>query len=108
MTDFGQFPGKLEFAVLLGALAYNLLKVWPALWTFTTHAGVDRPTTPPNARCAAPSSTASSPTAPAHTTANGFAERVLSAAATCRLQDRSLFAYLRELITAHNRGDPLP
>ena len=37
-----------------------------------------------------------------------FAERAQSAAATCRLQNRSLFAYLRELLTAHNRGDPFP
>ncbi len=37
-----------------------------------------------------------------------FAERVLTAAVTCRLQHRSLFAYLSELITAHNRGDPFP
>jgi hypothetical protein len=37
-----------------------------------------------------------------------FAERVLSAATTCRLQHRSLFTYLRELIAAHTRGDPLP
>ena len=44
------------------------------------------------------------------TSTNGerFAERAQSAAATCRLQRRSLFAYLRELITAHNRGDPFP
>jgi hypothetical protein len=37
-----------------------------------------------------------------------FAERALSAAATCRLQSRSLFTYLSELITAHARGDPFP
>jgi hypothetical protein len=37
-----------------------------------------------------------------------FAERALSAAATCRQQRRSLFTYLSELITAHNRGDPFP
>jgi hypothetical protein len=37
-----------------------------------------------------------------------FAERALSAAATCRQQGRSLFEYLAELITAHTRGDPLP
>jgi hypothetical protein len=37
-----------------------------------------------------------------------FIERALSASVTCRLQHRSLFAYLRELLTAHNRGDPLP
>jgi transposase len=37
-----------------------------------------------------------------------FAERVLSAAATCRLRGHSLFAYLSELIAAHSRGDPVP
>ena len=37
-----------------------------------------------------------------------FAERALSAAATCRLQRRSLFTYLSDLITAHTRGDPFP
>ncbi|MGO9791689.1 MAG: IS66 family transposase [Solirubrobacteraceae bacterium] len=37
-----------------------------------------------------------------------FAERALSAAATCRLQHRSLFTYLSDLIAAHNRGDPFP
>jgi hypothetical protein len=29
--------------------ANNLLKVWPALWTFTTHPTSSRPTIPPNA-----------------------------------------------------------
>ena len=37
-----------------------------------------------------------------------FAERALSAAATCRLQRRSLFTYLSDQITAHTRGDPFP
>jgi transposase len=37
-----------------------------------------------------------------------FAERALSAAGTCRRQGRSLFTYLTDLITAHNRGDPFP
>ena len=37
-----------------------------------------------------------------------FAERALSAAGTCRQQRRSLFTYLSDLITAHNRGDPFP
>jgi hypothetical protein len=27
---------------------------------------------------------------------------------TCRLQRRSLFAYLTDLLTAHARGDPVP
>jgi hypothetical protein len=37
-----------------------------------------------------------------------FAERALSAAATCRQQRRSLFDFLTELLTAHSRGDPPP
>ncbi len=35
-------------------------------------------------------------------------KRALSASVTCRLQGRSLFAYLVELLTARSRGDPLP
>ena len=37
-----------------------------------------------------------------------FAERALSIAATCRMQRRSLFTYLSDLLTAHTRGDPFP
>jgi hypothetical protein len=38
-----------------------------------------------------------------------FIERALSASVTpCRLQGRSLFAYLAELLGANARGDPLP
>jgi hypothetical protein len=37
-----------------------------------------------------------------------FTERALTAAATCRQQQRSLFEFLTELLTAHTRGDPLP
>jgi len=35
-------------------------------------------------------------------------ERLLSASITCRLQKRSLFAYLSELLTNQARGDPAP
>ena len=41
-------------------------------------------------------------------TGERFAERALSAAVTCRMQRRSLFTYLSELLAAHNRGDPFP
>lgn len=37
-----------------------------------------------------------------------FIERALSASVTRRLQSRSLFAYLRGLLAAAARGDPLP
>jgi hypothetical protein len=35
-------------------------------------------------------------------------ERLLSASHTCRLQKRSLFAYLADVIHASPRGDPIP
>ena len=35
-------------------------------------------------------------------------ERLLSASVTCRLQGRSLFAYLTDILTASIRGDPIP
>ena len=35
-------------------------------------------------------------------------ERLLSASITCRLQHRSLFEYLDQLLTAQSRGDPIP
>ena len=35
-------------------------------------------------------------------------ERLLSTHTTCRLQQRSLFAYLAETLTTHARGDPAP
>jgi hypothetical protein len=35
-------------------------------------------------------------------------ERLLSTSLTCRLQRRSLFAYLTDVLIAKTRGDPLP
>ena len=35
-------------------------------------------------------------------------ERLLSASLTCRLQQRSLFAYLTDVLHANIRGDPVP
>jgi transposase len=35
-------------------------------------------------------------------------ERPLSASVTCRLQQRSLFAYLTDVLTTSIRGDPIP
>jgi len=88
--------------------ANNLLKVWPALWTFVTVEGVEPTNNPAERALRGPvihrklSHGTSSPGG------ERFAERAQSAAATCRLQNRSLFAYLRQLLTTHNRGDPFP
>jgi transposase len=88
--------------------ANNLLKVWPALWTFVTVEGVE-PTNNPAER-ALRAAVIHRKVSLGTQSDNGerFAERALSAAATCRLQHRSLFTYLSDLIAAHNRGDPFP
>lgn len=88
--------------------ANNLLKVWPALWTFAGHAGVEPTNNPAERALRGPVIHRKLSHGTRSDDGERFAERALSAAATCRLQDRSLFAYLRELLAAHNRGDPLP
>jgi transposase len=88
--------------------ANNLLKVWPALWTFATVEGVEPTNNPAERALRGPVIHRKLSHGTRSDQGERFAERVLSATATCRLQERSLFAYLRELITAHNRGDPLP
>jgi transposase len=88
--------------------ARNLLKLWPALWTFVTVEDVE----PTNnaAERALRGPVISRKLSHGTQSHNGerFIERALSASVTCRLQRRSLYAYLRELLTAHARGDPLP
>ena len=88
--------------------ANNLLKVWPALWTFTTVEGVEPTNNPAERALRGPVIHQKLSHGTTSHTGEQFAERALSAAATCRLQRRSLFAYLTELITAHTRGDPFP
>ena len=88
--------------------ANNLLKVWPALWTFTTIEGVEPTNNPAERALRAPVIHRKLSLGTQSENGERFAERALSAAATCRLQRRSLFTYLSELITAHTRGDPFP
>jgi transposase len=89
-------------------LARNLLKVWPALWTFVEVDGVE----PTNNRAERglrhaviyrKLSQGSRCERGALST-----ERLLSAAVSCRLQGRSLFAYLIEVAQASIRGQPVP
>jgi transposase len=88
--------------------ANNLLKVWPALWTFVTVEGVEPTNNPAERALRGPVIHRKLSHGTTSSDGERFAERAQSAAATCRLQGRSLFVYLRELITAHNRGDPFP
>jgi transposase len=88
--------------------ANNLLKAWPALWTFATTDGVEPTNNPAERALRAPVIHRKVSLGTQSQDGERFAERALSAAATCRLQSRSLFTYLSELITAYNRGDPFP
>ena len=88
--------------------ANNLLKVWPALWTFATIDGVEPTNNPAERALRAPVIYRKVSLGTQSKDGERFAERALSAAATCRQQHRSLFSYLSELLIAHSRGDPFP
>ena len=88
--------------------ANNLLKVWPALWTFVSVDRVEPTNNPAERALRAPVIHRKVSLGTQSNDGERFAERALSAAATCRQQRRSLFTYLSELITAHTRGDPFP
>lgn len=89
-------------------MARNLLKAWPALWTFANHEGVEP--TNNHAERALRSAVIYRKLSLGNQSEEGEqrTERLLSAHTTCRLQHRSLFAYLSDAITAHARGDPAP
>jgi transposase len=88
--------------------ANNLLKVWPALWTFASQPGVEPTNNPAERALRGP--VIHRKLSHGTRTDNGerFAERALSIATTCRQQGRSLFEFLTELLTADTRGDPHP
>lgn len=89
-------------------LARNLIKVWPALWTFVDHDGVE-PTNNRAERGLRHAVIYRKLSLGSHSTHGALAtERLLSAAISCRLQGRSLFAYLAEVAQASVRGHPVP
>jgi len=89
-------------------MARNLQKAWPALWTFASHDGV-QPTNN-HAERALRSAVIYRKLSLGSQSEDGERriERLLSTHTTCRLQRRSLFAYLTDALTAHARGDPVP
>ena len=88
--------------------ANNLLKIWPALWTFLTIEDVQPTNNPAERALRGPVIHRKLSHGSRSDDGERFAERAPSAATTCRLQHRSLFAYLQELLAAHNHGHPLP
>jgi transposase len=89
-------------------MARNLLKVWPALWTFADHRGVEP--TNNHAERALRGSVIYRKLSLGNQSADGERriERLLSVHTTCRLQRRPLHDYLVDVFTAHCRGDPVP
>jgi transposase len=89
-------------------MARNLLKLWPALWSFANHSGV-QPTNN-HAERSLRGAVIYRKLSLGSQSEQGERriERLLSASITCRLQHRSLFAYLTDLLAAHARGDPAP
>ena len=88
--------------------ANNLLKLWPALWTFSELAGVEP--TNNHAERGLRGAVIHRKLSLGSQSEQGerTIERLLSASQTCRLQRDSLFAYLTDLLTARARGDPIP
>jgi transposase len=102
------YSGKAPRYKRSRGLAHNLLKVWPALWTFSDKHGV-QPTNN-HAERGLRGAVIYRKLSLGSQSENGEhrIERLLSASTTCRLQHRSLFEYLSELLAAQSRGDPLP
>jgi transposase len=88
--------------------AKSLLKRWPALWTFT-HLDDVEPTNN-HAERGLRGAVIYRKLSLGSQSEQGerTIERLLSASITCRLQRRSLFAYLTDVLTANIRGDPTP
>ena len=88
--------------------ANHLLKHWPALWTFACIEGVEP--TNNHAERGLRGAVIYRKLSLGSQSERGerTIERLLSASITCRLQGRSLFAYLTDVLSAKIRGDPIP
>lgn len=86
----------------------NLLKVWPALWTFTEIAGVEPTNNSAERALRGPVIHRKLSLGSQSERGERTIERLLSASVTCRLQRRSLFAYLTDALSATARGHPAP
>ena len=88
--------------------ARGLLKLWPALWTFANHPAV-QPTNN-HAERALRGAVIYRKLSLGSQSEHGEQRiaRLLSAHTTCRLQHRSLHAYLIDVLTARAAGQPAP
>jgi transposase len=88
--------------------AKNLLKRWPALWTFAHTDGVEP--TNNHAERGLRGAVIYRKLSLGSQSDRGerTIERLLSASVTCRLRKRSLYDYLTQVIATRARGDPVP
>jgi hypothetical protein len=104
LLESGQASGHYQAI----GLCETLLKQWPALWTFLTVAGVE-PTNNRAEQALRPAVLWRKGSFGTQSAAgNRFVERLLSVAATCKQQERSLLAYLTAVCTAAQAGQPIP
>jgi transposase len=90
------------------ALAKNLLKLWPALWTFADVADVEPTNNAAERGLRAAVIYRKLSLGSRSQQGERTIERLLSVDQTCRLQRRSLYAYVSDALTAKARGDPIP
>ena len=89
-------------------LCQALDRLWPALWTFVEEDGVE-PTNNAAERALRPAVLWRQGSFGTQSDAGArFVERLLTVTATCRQQGRSVLAYLTDVSTAAQRGQPIP
>lgn len=93
---------------LTWGISKNLLKIWPALWTFVEVEGVEPTNNVAERALRGPVIYRKLSLGSQSERGERTIERLLSASVTCRLQGRSLFAYLADVLSARVRGDPAP
>lgn len=93
---------------LVRGFSKNLLKVWPALWTFVEQDGVEPTNNAAERALRGPVIHRKLSLGSQSERGERTIERLLSASVTCRLQRRSLFAYLTDVLATRTRGDPAP
>jgi len=93
---------------LARGFAKNLLKLWPSLWTFVDKDGVEPTNNAAERALRGPVIHRKLSLGSQSERGERTIERLLSASVTCRLQRRSLFAYLTDVLGTKARGDPVP
>jgi transposase len=103
-----RYAGKGKRYQYTRGMARNLLKIWPALWTFADHKAIEP--TNNHAERGLRGAVIYRKLSLGTQSDGGErrTERLLSTHTTCRLQRRSLHAYLIDALTAAARGDPAP